>query len=62
MKKLLNDFSGIGAEVRNIDFIHPLLPAGTLTVAEKLSDLLEKIPLIKEISGSLAIYGTVRKG
>ncbi len=61
LKKVLNSFPGISVEVKNIDFIHPLLPAGLLPGAEKLSDLFEKIPLIKEISGSLAIYGTVSK-
>jgi len=61
LEKLLNGFPGIRAEVRNIDFIHPLLPEGTLPVAEKLSDLLEKLPLVREISGSLAIYGVITK-
>jgi len=43
--------------VRNIDFIHPLFPKALLSPIEKISDFLEVVPGIKEISGSLAIFG-----
>lgn len=39
------------------DFIHPLCPAFLLSIVEFTSNFLEKVPLIKEISGSLVIKG-----
>jgi len=43
-------------QVRNYDFLHPLTPKKYVKLLMKLSDVLEKIPLAKEISGSLLIY------
>lgn len=43
--------------VENFDFLHPLFPKFSTTIVNKISRLLEKIPLIKEISGSLIIHG-----
>jgi SAM-dependent methyltransferase len=42
--------------VRNFDFLHPLFPRVLTNLVNFLSRLLEKIPIIKEISGSLIIY------
>lgn len=57
--QLKNDLTEAGfknIEVRNIDFLHPLTPASLIKFVEKIGAILEKIPLIKEISGSLMIY------
>ncbi len=59
--KLLREMPGSEVRVDNIDFLHPLIPPGWLKTAEKLSNALEKFPILKEISGSLAIYGTIWK-
>lgn len=52
----------LSANFKNIhvipfDFIHPLCPESLLSIVECASDFLEKIPLIKEVSGSLVIKG-----
>lgn len=57
LEKLLNSYPGTDAHIMNIDFIHPLIPEFVLPVAEKVSGVLERLPLLKEISGSLAIWG-----
>jgi len=55
----LNAIPGVKARVRNIDFLHPALPARWVDRAARASDVLEKVPLLREISGSLAIWGTI---
>lgn len=42
--------------VINYDFLHPKTPETLIPVVEKISFLLERTPLIKEISGSLIIF------
>lgn len=44
-------------KVEPFDFIYPALPYSFLPVLKILSKILEKIPLIKEISGSLIVTG-----
>lgn len=44
------------AIVKNIDFLHPKTPKFFVPLVEKLSIVLEKLPLIKEISGTLMVY------
>lgn len=46
-------FSGVTAEP--FDFLHPWTPAPLVPLAERLGLLLEKLPLVKEIAGSLLI-------
>ncbi|SRR6266403_1045246 len=43
-------------KVANYDFLHPNTPKKFIPFVEKLGNMLEKLPLIKEISGSLIIY------
>ncbi len=43
--------------VKPFDFLHPWTPRFLIRVIEKLGLLLEKIPAVKEIAGSLIIYG-----
>ena len=47
----------IEAKAVPFDFIHPLLPSFTLSIVESLGKFLEKIPIIKEFTGSILIYG-----
>jgi len=53
-RKLLS-FGFVDVTVYPFDFIHPDIPASLLDVAERWSVILEKIPLIREIAGSLII-------
>ncbi|MDD4877341.1 MAG: class I SAM-dependent methyltransferase [Dehalococcoidales bacterium] len=41
--------------VRPIEFTSPYLPLGILPLATKISEILERLPLIKEFAGSLLI-------
>ncbi|MFH1255397.1 MAG: class I SAM-dependent methyltransferase [bacterium] len=43
--------------VKNFDFLHPATPKILANFLNFISGYLEKIPLVKEISGSLIIYG-----
>ncbi len=42
--------------IRNYDFLHPLTPDPLISLVEKISTVAEKIPILKEVSGSLVIY------
>jgi ubiquinone/menaquinone biosynthesis C-methylase UbiE len=55
LKKVLqkNGFKNI--EITNFDFLHPATPKKLISLVKKLSEIFEKIPIIKEISGSLYI-------
>lgn len=58
MKKLLQQNGFKNITVKPIDFIHPFTtPKFLLNPMIKISDFLEKIPLVKEIAGSLFILG-----
>lgn len=39
------------------DFLHPATPSFLIAAVRKLGDLAEKIPVLKEIAGSVLIYG-----
>ncbi len=41
--------------IQPFDFLHPLVPPPLITITNKLWQLFEKTPIIKEISGSLLI-------
>jgi 2-polyprenyl-3-methyl-5-hydroxy-6-metoxy-1,4-benzoquinol methylase len=43
-------------KVLNYDFLHPNTPEASIPFAEKLGSFLEKVPVIKEVSGSLIVY------
>jgi hypothetical protein len=43
--------------VTPFDFLHPATPKKLINFIKNLGELLEKMPLIKEFSGSLLIYG-----
>jgi ubiquinone/menaquinone biosynthesis C-methylase UbiE len=55
IKKTLEQNGFKNVKVKPFDFIHPLTPKNMLKASRSLSDILENIPLIKEISGSLMI-------
>lgn len=42
--------------VKNYDFLFPLIPPSWIGVVSKMSNVLEVVPVVKEISGSLSIY------
>lgn len=50
-------FTDVHAEP--FDFVHPLLPAATVGLAERLGSVFERVPLLREIAGSLLITAMV---
>lgn len=42
--------------VRNYDFLHPKTPVSIMNMVERISDILERIPVLKEISGSMIVW------
>lgn len=54
--RLLKEVGFINTQVRNYDFLHPNTPESMVKTVEKVSRVLEKTPLIKEVSGSLLIW------
>ncbi|KKQ37365.1 MAG: hypothetical protein US55_C0033G0003 [Candidatus Levybacteria bacterium GW2011_GWC2_37_7] len=42
--------------VKNYDFLFPLIPSSWIKMVGQLSNILEIVPVVKEISGSLLIY------
>jgi len=47
--------------VQPFDFLYPFTPSGIIKIVNKLGMVLENIPVIKEIAGSLVIYAGVDK-
>lgn len=43
--------------VKNIDFLHPAVPLTLISWVEKLGDRLERLPFLREFSGSLIMRG-----
>lgn len=56
--KLLKRIGFKKVAVTNYDFLHPKTPTSLIKAVEKISDALEKMPFIKEISGSLIVWAT----
>ena len=62
--KLKNKLSQAGfssPKVENFEFLHPLIPTFALPYVAPLFIFLEKIPAVKEFSGTLQISGKVQK-
>ncbi len=55
LAKELSQQGFINVNVRPFDFLHPIVPRTLIDVSKKISFILEKTPLLKEISGSLII-------
>ncbi|MBI3548102.1 MAG: class I SAM-dependent methyltransferase [Elusimicrobia bacterium] len=47
-------------EVVPYDFLHPAVPAGLIDALSRLTRILERVPLLREIAGSLLIYAEKR--
>jgi len=56
VEKILKKIGFNSIRVTNYDFLHPKTPHTMLRLVEKIGKILEKMPLIKEISGSLIIW------
>lgn len=56
VRKMLKDIGFLEVKVVNYDFLHPLTPPKYIDLVSHIGEILEKTPLIKEISGSLIVW------
>lgn len=57
LKKTLNNHGFAQIQIDTFDFLHPQIPAALIGTLEPFCMLVEKIPLLREIAGSLYIRG-----
>ncbi|GAI28836.1 unnamed protein product, partial [marine sediment metagenome] len=57
MIRILKEIGFKNVKVFPYDFLHPATPVFIINFIETFGKKLEKIPLIKEIAGSVIIYG-----
>jgi SAM-dependent methyltransferase len=55
LQNKLKKYGFIKIEVIPFDFLHPKLPAASVSLVKSFGKILEKVPLIREIAGSLYI-------
>ena len=55
IEKKLREYGFTAISVIPFDFMHPQIPEFLLDVAEQLTSVIEKVPILKEIAGSLII-------
>ena len=58
LKKELMNLGFKNVSIRPFDFLHPFTPSMLIPFISNISNLVEKIPLAKEIAGSLLIYAS----
>ncbi|MEO5571871.1 MAG: class I SAM-dependent methyltransferase [Bacteroidia bacterium] len=56
-KKLMEDTGFINVRIFPYDFLHPITPKPLIGLVNSIGKIMEKIPLLKEIAGSVIIYG-----
>jgi ubiquinone/menaquinone biosynthesis C-methylase UbiE len=56
-RRLLESAGFVNATVQYFDFLHPVTPRPLLGVVERLGGLLERLPLVRNLSGSLMFWG-----
>jgi 2-polyprenyl-3-methyl-5-hydroxy-6-metoxy-1,4-benzoquinol methylase len=55
MARMLEDIGFRNIHIRNTDWLHPATPAGLIPLVNGIGLVLERIPLIKEFTGSVLI-------
>ena len=61
IKTLLEKCGFKGVAVTPYDFLHPRTPNPFISIITKIGTFLEKIPVVREIAGSLLIYGRLER-
>jgi SAM-dependent methyltransferase len=56
-KKMMQDSGFLNVTIFPYDFLHPYTPKPLIGVVNSIGKMVEKIPLFKEIAGSVIIYG-----
>ena len=55
--QLMREIGFNSVDIRPFDFLHPITPAPLIDIVERIGFLIERLPILKEISGSLWIQG-----
>ena len=58
LKKELINLGFKNVSIKPFDFLHPFTPSMLMSFISNIGNLVEKIPLAKEIAGSLLIYAS----
>ena len=61
-KRALRQAGYVETSVRPFDFLHPLTPAALVAGVAETSAFLERLPLVREIAGSLLLAGCKPRG
>lgn len=56
-KKMLNKLGYVKIKIFPYDFLHPIIPKPLVNIVNGISKLIEKIPVLSEIAGSVIIVG-----
>ncbi len=56
LAKLLKSLSFSAIKIFPYDFLHPAIPKPLINFVKKTGELIEKLPILKEIAGSVVIY------
>jgi ubiquinone/menaquinone biosynthesis C-methylase UbiE len=57
MKRMMQDMGFVNVRIFPYDFLHPYTPTLAIPVVNAIGRFVEKIPVLKEIAGSVIIYG-----
>ncbi|HNQ12818.1 MAG TPA: class I SAM-dependent methyltransferase [Bacteroidia bacterium] len=58
---MLKETGYVNTKVFPYDFLHPITPKPLVGVVNSIGKLVEKLPVLKEIAGSVIIYGEKKK-
>ena len=61
LAKILKTTGFKNITIKPFDWLHPFTPTTLIPIVEKMGNLLEKIPVVKEFAGSLLIYAECKK-
>jgi SAM-dependent methyltransferase len=56
LSRILRDHGMVNVNIRPFDFVHPGTPVRVLPAMMRMSHLMNRVPLVREIAGSLQIY------
>jgi hypothetical protein len=61
LKRIFRHYGFVDIVIKPIEFVHPHTPPRLVPLSHKISRLLERIPVIKEMAGSLFISATLAR-
>ena len=61
LKKVFEQYGFADIVTKPIEFVHPRTPPRLVPLSHKISSLLERMPIIKEVAGSLFISATLAR-